>query len=261
VGQVLDLPWTNLAGSYNRVMADDASPEPVSVPAGNFSEWLRGTAASLRSGKGGTAVPCGSCTACCRSSMFIHIGPDETQTIQRIPRALLFPAPGLPKGHVLMGYSDKGHCPMLVDDKCSSYEHRPRTCRNYDCRVFTATGVPVDRQTQAEIAQRVEAWVFNYESEESREEQRSVKDAATFLQNHRDLFPPGSLPAQPAQLAALAVRIYKLFSGASPMPDTAIAQAIMTVLSEPEGAEPDQASISERRVSSGTSVGLEKLIL
>ena len=174
--------------------------------------------------------------------MFIHIKPEETQTIQRIPQELLFPAPGLPKGHVLMGYSDKGHCPMLVDNKCSIYEYRPQTCRSYDCRVFTATGVPVDQRTQAEIAHRVKAWVFNYENEESRKEHRIVKEAAAFLQKNRRLFPQGTLPTHPAQLAALAVRIYRLFSGtttqrdrgASDMSDAAIAQAIMTALNEPE---------------------------
>jgi uncharacterized protein len=207
---------------------------PIRVPAGKFSEWLRDTEASLRSGKDGTAVPCGTCTACCRSSLFIHIKPEEAQTIQRIPRALLFPAPGLPKGHVLMGYSDKGHCPMLVDNKCSIYEYRPQTCRSYDCRVFAATDVPVDQQTQADIAERVKAWVFDYENEESRKDHGIVKDAAAFLQKNGDLFPPGSLPAQPGQLAALAVQIYRLFADTTAMPDAAIAHAIMTALNEPE---------------------------
>ena len=32
---------------------------------------------------------------------------------------------------------------MLVDGRCSIYEHRPRTCRTYDCRIFTATGLDV----------------------------------------------------------------------------------------------------------------------
>jgi len=225
----------------NRV-ENDASAGLVGLPAGNFSEWLRGAEATLRSGKGGTDVPCGTCTACCRSSMFVHIRPEETQTIQRIPSALLFPAPGWPKGHVLMGYSDKGHCPMLVDNQCSIYEHRPQTCRSYDCRVFAATGVPVKQQTQAEIAHRVQAWVFHYESEENREEHRILKEAAAFLQNNEDLFPPGSLPGQPAQLAALAVWIYRLFSdmtakrnsGASAMSDAVIAHAIMSAMNEPE---------------------------
>ena len=216
-------------------MGTTSDVEPVGVPAGNFSEWLHGAEASLRSGKDATAVPCGTCTACCRSSMFIHIKPEETQTIQRIPRALLFPAPGHPEGHVLMGYRDNGHCPMLVDNKCSIYEYRPQTCRSYDCRVFAATGIPVDPQTQAEIAHRVKAWVFNYESQESRKEHMMVKDAATFLQKNGDLFPQGSLPTQPAQLAALAVRIYRLFSNsASALPDAVVAQAILTALNEPE---------------------------
>jgi uncharacterized protein len=173
--------------------------------------------------------------------MFIHIQPDETQTIQRIPRGLLFPAPGLPKGHVLMGYNGQGHCPMLVDNQCSIYEHRPQTCRSYDCRVFTATGIPADLQTQPEIAQRAEAWVFHYESEASRQEHSIVKCAAAFLQNHRDLFPHGSLPSQPAQLAALAVKTYRLFAGATAgihpaepaMSDAAIAQAILAALDVP----------------------------
>jgi Fe-S-cluster containining protein len=189
----------------------DVSGRAASVPAGEFSEWLRGTEASLRSGNGGSDVPCGACRGCCRSSMFIHITPEETQTLQRIPGALLFPAPGLPKGHVLMGYGDKGQCPMLVDNRCSIYEHRPRTCRDYDCRVFAATGVSVDERTQAEIARRVEAWAFDYGSQESHEEHRMLREAAAFLQKNRDLFPLGSLPSYPVQLAALAVRIYRVF--------------------------------------------------
>jgi Fe-S-cluster containining protein len=80
--------------------------------------------------------------------MFIHISPEETRTIQRIPRELLFPAPGKPKGHVLMGYTDQGYCPMLVAGECSIYEDRPQTCRDYDCRVFAATGISVDPRTQ-----------------------------------------------------------------------------------------------------------------
>jgi len=162
--------------------------------------------------------------------MFIHIAPEETKTIQRIPRALLFAAPGRPKGHLLMGYSDKGHCPMLVENKCSIYEDRPQTCRSYDCRLFAATGFPVDQKAQPEIAQRAKAWVFDFESEDSRKELRTVKEAATFLQQHRDLFPPNSLPSHPAQLAAIAVRIHKLFSCRTAETDTALDEAILTAL-------------------------------
>ncbi len=210
------------------------------LPAGDFSAWLHSAEALLRSGNGGADVPCGACRGCCRSSMFIHIKPEETQTLRRIPRVLLFPAPGQPKGHVLMGYNDKGHCPMLIDNQCSIYENRPQTCRNYDCRIFTATGISVDQQTQPEITQRVQEWAFNFESEGSREEDRILKEAAAFLEKNRELFSPGSIPSNPVQLAVLAVRIYGLFSDltaqgrqdASGLADAAIADVILTALCE-----------------------------
>jgi len=105
------------------------------------------------------AVPCDGCTACCTSSQFVHIEPDETETLALIPNELRFPAPGLPRGHVVLGYDENGHCPMLIDGACAIYEHRPRTCRTYDCRVFAATGVEPD-PSQPEIAARVREWQF-----------------------------------------------------------------------------------------------------
>ena len=196
----------------------------------------------MRSGNGGANVPCGACRGCCRSSMFIHIKPEETQTLRRIPRALLFPAPGRPKGHVLMGYNDNGHCPVLIDNQCSIYEDRPQTCRDYDCRIFTATGISVDPQTKPEIAQRVKEWVFDYESIENRDEDKILKEAAAFLDKNRELFPPWSIPTNPVQLAVLAVRICPLFSDltaqmrkdASSLSEAAIADAILTALNEPK---------------------------
>src|SRR5688572_7337692 len=109
------------------------------ISAGGFSTWGDVTIRSHATGDG-VDVPCGGCTACCRSSYFVHIEPDETATLRRIPKALLFPAPGQPRGHVVLGYDERGQCPMLVDDRCSIYEDRPRTCRQFDCRVFVAAG-------------------------------------------------------------------------------------------------------------------------
>ena len=184
----------------------------VQAPAGEFSEWLRTTIKSLRARTGGVNVPCGSCTACCRSSMFIHICPEETETLRQIPRALLFAAPGLPKGHVLMGYNEAGHCPMLIDNKCSIYAHRPQTCRDYDCRIFPATGIAVDAELQPEIERRVRDWAFGYENQESREEHSLLQKTARFLLEKKELFTPGALPSNPAQLAVLAVRVYRRFA-------------------------------------------------
>jgi Fe-S-cluster containining protein len=127
--------------------------------AGRFSEWL-----DALLGGDEMAVPCDGCTACCTSSQFVHIEPDETETLARIPPVLRFPAPGLPKGHVVLGYDEHGRCPMLVEGACSIYEHRPRTCRTYDCRVFAATGVEPDA-TQPAIAARVHEWRFEIDDE------------------------------------------------------------------------------------------------
>jgi hypothetical protein len=137
-----------------------------------------------------------------------------------------------------MGYGDRGDCPMFINNQCSIYAHRPQTCRDYDCRIFTATGVPVDPQAQPEIAQRVREWAFTYESEQSREQHRTLQLAAAFLANNRDLFPLGAVPEYPVQLATLAVEIYNLFadltartdSDESPLSDAAIAKAIVARL-------------------------------
>src|SRR3954447_22749607 len=124
------------------------------MDAGDLASWLARIEGVLRHGDEAD-VPCGACTACCTSSQFVHIEPDELDTLAHVPKALRFPAPGRPPGHVVLGYDERGHCPMLVDGACSIYAHRPRTCRRYDCRVFAATGVTAD---QPAIASRARDW-------------------------------------------------------------------------------------------------------
>ncbi|MGI9120662.1 MAG: YkgJ family cysteine cluster protein, partial [Acidimicrobiales bacterium] len=124
-------------------MADGNMSGEPDLPAGDFSSWMTEMQSALR-GERPSDVPCGGCTACCTSSQFVHIGPDETDTLAHIPAELMFPAPRLPPGHRLLGYDEQGHCPMLVDNRCSIYEHRPRTCRTYDCRIFPAAGLEPD---------------------------------------------------------------------------------------------------------------------
>jgi Fe-S-cluster containining protein len=125
-------------------------------------------------------VPCDGCTACCTSSQFVHIGPDEADTLAHIPAALQFPAPGLSEGHVVLGYDERGHCPMLVDGACSIYEHRPRTCRTYDCRVFPAAGLEVDEDKPA-IAERARRWRFDFPTEADRVMHEAVCAAASHV--------------------------------------------------------------------------------
>lgn len=146
------------------------------VPAGEFTVWLTGMQAALR-GEADSEVPCGTCIACCTSSQFVHIEPDEAETLARIPAELLVPAPGQPSGHVLMGYVDDGACPMLVDGACSIYEHRPRTCRVFDCRLFAALD-RVNEDTPL-IADRVRQWEFSYADEASRQRADDIRSAGT----------------------------------------------------------------------------------
>jgi uncharacterized protein len=145
------------------------------LDGGGFSAWLTGMQAALR-GERDSDVPCGECTACCTSSQFIHIAPDEIETLRRIPRALWFPAPRRPPGHMVLGYDERGHCPMFVEGACSIYEHRPRTCRTYDCRVFVAADVVPDDKPL--IAAQVRRWQFSYPDAGDERRHLAVRAAA-----------------------------------------------------------------------------------
>ncbi|MGA7417671.1 MAG: YkgJ family cysteine cluster protein [Acidimicrobiales bacterium] len=192
-------------------MAHNKSDDEQALMAGAFSTWIVDMQAAML-GKSGADVPCDGCTACCTSSQFVHISPDETDTLSHIPADLLFPAPRLPSGHVVLGYDEHGRCPMLIDNRCSIYEHRPRTCRTYDCRVFPAAGVEVDEE-QGSIARRVRRWQFTFPTEADRIEHDAVRAAATFLDDHRDMLRAAGLPVNAKQRAVLAVRIYRVFLG------------------------------------------------
>jgi len=152
---------------------NDARP----LEAGDLQDWIDELRAALRD-EGDTDVPCGECTACCEASQFIHVAPDEADALAHIPRALLFPAPGAPPGHLVMGFDEHGRCPMLRADGCSIYAHRPRTCRTYDCRVFAATGVVPTGPGQTAIAERAARWRFAVRDERDRDRLDAMHEAA-----------------------------------------------------------------------------------
>lgn len=136
---------------------DDGVGHDGGVEVTALRDWLVQLGAAL-GGDADMDVPCGGCTACCTSSQFVHLDPADVAALERIPAELLFPAPGLPEGHLLMGHDERGHCPMLVGGACSIYDARPRTCRTYDCRVFAAAGVTPDDQPDIAAASR--RWTF-----------------------------------------------------------------------------------------------------
>ena len=187
------------------------------LPAGDFSSWMIEIQGAIR-GEHGSDVPCDGCTACCTSSQFIHVGPDESDTIAHIPAELLFPAPGLPPGHVVLGYDERGHCPMLIDGECSIYEHRPRTCRTYDCRIFPAAGLRIDDADKAEIASRVKRWRFSYPTEADRQQHDAVRAAATLLHEQADRRPDRAVAMNTTQLALRAIEAVSVELVRTPAP-------------------------------------------
>jgi Fe-S-cluster containining protein len=175
-------------------MLDDR--EPGTLDAGDLHDWLGELRAALR-GDGDTDVPCEGCTACCEASQFVHVAPDDVEALAHIPRPLLFPAPGGPEGHLVMGYDERGRCPMLTDTGCSIYEHRPRTCRTYDCRVFAATGIEPYGAAQAAVADRARRWRFAVRDAADEASLRAMHAEATRLGTDTDL------PAIAVALAAI----------------------------------------------------------
>lgn len=108
-----------------------------------------------------------------------------------------------------MGYDENGHCPMFREGACSIYEHRPRTCRTYDCRVFPAAGLEPDGRPG--ITERARQWRFEVSGPEDEARRAAVHAAAAYLRANAGALPSGAVPGNPTQLAYVAVRIRDVF--------------------------------------------------
>jgi hypothetical protein len=213
------------------------------LEAGAFGPWLDEMRRALRLGAD-VDVPCGECSACCSSAHFVHIGPDERRALGRIPHDLLFPAPGLPPGHMVLPYDERGRCPMLdARGRCAIYEHRPITCRTYDCRVFAAAGIDADRDA---ISRRARRWRFACPTQRDEQQLRAVRAAASWIPAHAAAFPGGAVPDDPAALAVLAVRVADVFlpggladAGAQ---DASIVAAVVAAAVEDDGGAVTRAN-------------------
>jgi len=195
-----------------RALCDD-DPDPRGLPAGDFGAWLARMRAALRH-EADADVPCGECCACCSTSHFVHIGPEETETLAHVPSELVFRAPGQPAGHVLLGYDERGRCPLLDErGRCTIYDWRPRTCRTYDCRVFAAAGIVADRDA---ISARARRWRFTCPAPADADELAAVRAAARFVREHAAAFPSAAVPDDPSQLAVLAVWVADVFLPGGP---------------------------------------------
>ena len=181
----------------------------TSLDAGRFSTWLRNIRKVLAFESYGMNVPCGECHACCKSSYFVHIKPEETRTLCRIPKELLFPATLLPIGHMVLGYNEHGCCPMFVGDKCSIYRFRPVTCRSFDCRVLAASGITAKDNNL--IAQHARRWKFSCPTKRDRNLLSAVQAAAMFLQRYPECLRDNLALRDEIQLAVAAIKVCDVF--------------------------------------------------
>lgn len=190
----------------------EANDNASDLHVGRFSLWLNQFVSSLE-GKNDANVPCNKCVACCTSSYFIHIKPTDKESLRHIPKPLLFPAPGLPKGNFLLGYNEKGHCPLFQNEKCSIYDYRPETCRQYDCRVYPATGLSLENEEKPLISFQAQRWHFETSSAIDLDAFEAVQMAAEFIVKYAGYFPNGFIPNSTPQKAIMAIRIHELFTG------------------------------------------------
>lgn len=180
------------------------------IDAGLFRHWLTTSLQSFSTGDG-NEVACGDCRGCCRSSYFIHLRPGDLAAKKSIPKNFLIDSPGSGAGHQVMGYRDDGSCPMLNKGNCSIYTDRPKTCREYDCRIFSAAGILAGGKEKAEINHRIKQWQFAYEDETAKRQHEAVRRAADFISHERSAFPQQKAPTHAGEIAILAMKVHHLF--------------------------------------------------
>jgi Putative zinc- or iron-chelating domain len=91
-------------------------------------------------------VPCNGCATCCYHTR-VDVYPDQERP-EDVP---FFDTETDPDGAVWLRKRADGACVHLADEGCSIYEHRPQSCRRYDCRIWslfgTTDGMEGDRHT------------------------------------------------------------------------------------------------------------------
>lgn len=171
-------------------------------------------------------VPCDGCVGCCVSAYPVPLRPGVDQAaLEQVPaRYLSLPAGG---GMARMNPRDDGTCPMLEAGKCRIYAQRPQTCRDYDCRIYTAAGLLPDGGRPV-IRERVLEWQFDQEDEEARQAAQAVRRAASFIVGQAALFPSAVRAHSAAAAAVLAIKTYDRFL--DPVQDESPRQLVQDVL-------------------------------
>ena len=107
--------------------AMDDARRSVNCSARDFlAAWWRGDAGP---------VPCAGCSACC---YYAGIPVDKKRDRKRLPHLL---TERNADGELVLQRRADGACVHLGEQGCTVYEHRPSTCRSFDCRAFSAMGL------------------------------------------------------------------------------------------------------------------------
>jgi Fe-S-cluster containining protein len=177
-------------------------------------------------------VPCDGCVGCCVSSYAIPLRSTDRVALDTVPnRYLHLPTAG---GLARMQHRDDGTCPMLEAGRCSIYADRPQTCRDYDCRIYTATGLLPDGERPV-IRERVLEWRFDCIDREENVQRDALQRAARFIREHANLFPPALRAQSAAAAAVLAVKTWPVFANekgdrpADPSPDELVRRVLEAV--------------------------------
>lgn len=157
-------------------------------------------------------VPCDGCVGCCVSSYAIPLRPTDKVALDAVPsRYLRIPVGG---GLARMEYRQDGTCPMLEAGRCTIYADRPQTCRDYDCRIYAATGLLPDGDRPV-IRDRVLEWRFDFHSHEEFAQHEALCRATRFIREHATLFPAAMRADSAAAAAVLALKVWPLFARGS----------------------------------------------
>ena len=165
----------------------------------NGNPWVRQTGDPIEFLRawlnGATETPCGKCIACCYTTK-VELDPDQDS-----PVALAHLDYTVHEdGSMWLRKRADGACVHLGPTGCTVYEHRPYTCRRYDCRLGGLVGMADVYEGQ----RRSPLWMFKPESGRSRwliiagdllgviyhymalrdGEEPNVQDAALFLITH-----------------------------------------------------------------------------
>lgn len=91
-------------------------------------------------------VPCGSCTLCCEK-LSPMLSREEIDS-GLYPLSLVQPSEEQLKHNPNIGpivslfRKKEGGCGMFVNGKCSIYDYRPKSCRQFDCRKLHHPHIP-----------------------------------------------------------------------------------------------------------------------